>query len=477
MGFASLAFAAFSIVAVAVFHLVRSPRWRVAATIALNFLFLSSFIDSPFQAIPLAGFVVLGYAAVVTARRMGRAVYFFLLAAIILLFVWLKQYAIVAFLPELPFAYSVIGLSYMLFRVIHLVVDVRQGFLAAPSFGRYLAYVFFFLGLVSGPIQRYEDFDRQLTAPALPRDSDRIYRAFQRLLWGLFLVAVLSHLTEYLFRHTESRVAPGLSSLYGGLEVIFAMTCLTFLIHLYVNFCGYMEMVIGIGMLCGFDLPENFNRPYLASDFLDLWARWHMTLSNWFKTYLFNPSLKFLAGRGGAPAMLPYWSVLAFFLTFSVMGIWHGSTIAFLCYGLALGLGASVNKLYHVEMVRRLGKARYRALAARWWYVCASRSMAISYFAVVLAAFWLPQGGVFSLLSYRGAGILAFAFAGIAGVIFIVNLLLLPVPAMLRRFRFPTFSATRRAAPFVTGLQFAIVVMMIAAVDAGSVPEFVYRVF
>src|ERR1700743_635640 len=114
-----------------------------------------------------------------------------------------------------------------------------------------------------------------------------------------------------------------------------------------------------------------------------------MTLSEWFKTYLFNPLMKFLATRVTAPALLPYLGVVAFFVTFFVMGVWHGSTGVFVIYGLVMGAGASLNKLWQVFMTKRLGKKRYKAVGASFAYASLARGLLVAFFALALTAPWV----------------------------------------------------------------------------------------
>src|SRR5260370_33440031 len=109
-----------------------------------------------------------------------------------------------------------------------------------------------------------------------------------------------------------------------------------------------MDIVIGKGVLRGQELAENFDRPFSARTFLEFWQRWHMTLSQWFKISLFNPLVMLLMSCFPAPALTAYLGVLAFFITFLVMGIWHGTTAVFVVYGLLMGAGASINKLWQV---------------------------------------------------------------------------------------------------------------------------------
>jgi len=149
-----------------------------------------------------------------------------------------------------------------------------------------------------------------------------------------------------------------------------------------------MDIAIAAGLTTGVRLPENFERPLLSRNFLDVWSRWHITLSEWFKFYVFNPSLKAMLERGPAPSVAPWLAAIAFFLTFFIMGVWHGRTTAMVSYGLVLGAGVSVNKLYQVWMAKRLGKKRHAALNARPGYQLASRSLAIAYFVSALVFLW-----------------------------------------------------------------------------------------
>ncbi len=161
----------------------------------------------------------------------------------------------------------------------------------------------------------------------------------------------------------------------------YAASAVAYTFYLYYNFSGYMDIVIGIGWLLGQNLPENFNRPFAARNIFEFWSRWHITtLSEWFKTYLFNPLMKFLAGHVAAPVWLPYLGVIAFFVTFFVMGVWHGSTGVFVIYGLVMGAGASINKLFQVFMAQQLGKKQYKAVSESFAYATLARGLMFAFF-------------------------------------------------------------------------------------------------
>lgn len=178
-----------------------------------------------------------------------------------------------------------------------------------------------------------------------------------------------------------------------------------------------MDIVIGVGRLCGFVIPENFNRPYAARNLLDLWSRWHMTLTDWFKTYLFNPLLKVLSEAWGTPTRLPYLGVVAFFVSFLVMGMWHGSRNIFVVYGLLQGAGVAINKLYQVEAARRLGKKEYGALCKMGSYRHLMRGICIAFFAVAVSCLWLSEDEASALTSLTGLATALVGFALLAGAI------------------------------------------------------------
>jgi alginate O-acetyltransferase complex protein AlgI len=484
MEFDSIEFAAFCAAAVTVLNLVRGQRARVLAILTLSAIFLASFAATASLAIPLVGFVIVGYGAILISARVGPKSLLVLVAAVVALFVWLKQYTVVSFVPPLGFPYLLLGLSYILFRIVHLMVDVNQKAQAAPGFLDYVAYVFFFLTFVSGPIERYEDFARHTSEPRLPRSTGEIHTAFNRIVWGFFLVAVVTKITFYVFGHIEPRFYElmAVGRLSATAVVLYAAAVATFATHLYLNFVGYMEMVIGVGLLCGFRIAENFDRPYLSENFLDFWSRWHITLSNWFRFYVFNPTLKSLSERWGSPATMPYLGVIAFFVTFLVMGIWHGSSAIYVFYGLFLGFGMAANKLYQVEMVRRFGRPTYRALCARAWYRHLCRALTLAYFAIALTCVWLAPARSSAMASATGLAVGAAAFLILTLGIFVLSAGLACVQPLYDRarraihrlgFGIDGVSALR---PVWTGVKLFVVVN-IALIAGGSAPEFVYKVF
>ena len=157
---------------------------------------------------------------------------------------------------------------------------------------------------------------------------------------------------------------------------------------LYANFSGYIDIVIALARLMRVRLPENFDRPFSASSFLDFWSRWHITLSTWLKTYVYNPLLMALMRRISSIRLEPFLGVFCFFVTFFLVGIWHGRTSEFVLFGALQGGGISINKLWQLGLAQALGRKGYKALAKNPIYVAFGRGLTFSWFAFTLFWFW-----------------------------------------------------------------------------------------
>ena len=417
MSFTSIQFLLFVAAVVLLYQASRvAPYRRVVRTLA-NLVFIASFATDLRAALPLLGFLAWSYLWVELARRQRSTTMLALgIVAVLTPFILLKRFSFLDCLPSLPFPYLVVGLSYILFRVLHLMIDAHGGELerrvpVEPFFN----YTCDFLCFVSGPIQRFQDYlaDRQAPDPGL--DDQTVFAAFSRIIAGFIKIAVISAIANYAFLNLSERLLlprPDVAGL--RLAALYGLSVIAFVYYLYYNFSGYMDVVIGIGRLLGQRLPENFDRPFTARNFLEFWQRWHMTLSNWFKLYLFNPLVGALAGRFTSRAAAPYLGVIAFFVTFGVMGVWHGTTTVFVIYGLLMGAGASANKLWQVALTRRLGKQGYRRLAENPLYLYGCRGVTYAYFAVAVTCLWVDMRQLADLLHALGVAGLVASFLMIA---------------------------------------------------------------
>lgn len=452
------------------------PAWmpRDLILLAASLGFVAVALD-PLSLAGMTVFVLAGFGLLwAVARQRTPGVLAAAVATAVVLF-WLLGENDVALgaalgLPR-PEPVVLLGLSYVMFRIVHLLVDTGQGEMPAPVGLRgYLGYLLFFPNFLAGPIQRYEDLAPQLVAPAPSPAWQDVRAGLARMLAGGFSIVVLSGLAFEVFQRGREAIGDGGAS--GGLAL--GVATLAFSAYLYASFAGYMGVVVGLGRLLGIVVPENFDRPWLARNFLEFWARWHITLSEWFKFYLFNPATKELLRIVDRPAAAPWLGAIGYFLTFFVMGIWHGTSLSFGVYGLLLALGVSLNKAWQVLMVQRLGRRAYTALSGRRWYGVAARTAALSWFAIALVLVWSDLDKLSAIAGAIGVTGIA---AGIGLVLAVVGIgaVLGPLVTMVSEGWRGLARGTGTAwpVPFVQAGAIACYVL----VWRGIVPELIYQRF
>ncbi len=384
---ASFLFVAFGLAVALVSNFSRSRIWRSAVLLAASALFLCCLARDPRTLLPLMGFLLLGYTGLFLLQRGVSKSSMWSILAVICVYIWLKQYT---FLPQAIFLrspYLTLGLSYIFFRVLHLLIETGDGTQKQPlgPFA-FLMYCLNFTTFVSGPIQRYEDFARdQFAAEPIPLGPRVIGLQLERIIRGFFKVNVMALLLHALQLDALEQIthpyAPLQLRLWAALRL-----AVIYPLFLYCNFSGYIDIVIAIARLMRLRLPENFNRPFSASSCIDFWNRWHMTLSNWLKTYVYNPLLIALMGRFSSLTLQPFLGIVCFFVTFFLIGVWHGRTSEFIFFGVLTGAGMSVNKLWQLSMARWLGRKGYKKLAENSVYVAFGRGLNFVWFAFTF--FW-----------------------------------------------------------------------------------------
>jgi alginate O-acetyltransferase complex protein AlgI len=383
----SLRFLLFVLAAALVFNLSTANWWRMAVLLIVNVVFLASFSHGLGSLVPYAGFIGLGFLAqYVTRNGAAPKLFLALLAMTLAAFFWLKRYTFVPSIAYIPFPYVLIGLSYVFFRVLHLIIDSHQGSIERPIGPiSYLNYTLNFTSLTSGPIQRYQDYHRS-EPQCLPLNLPVLGAALERIVRGYFKVAVVSMLLSSAHHQSIDGLANSQmlwDRVWSGMLI-----AAIYPVYLFFNFSGYVDVVIGAARLFRIELPENFDRPFSSLNFIEFWSRWHITLSNWLKTYVYNPLMLAALSRITAPRLAPYVSVGAFFVTFFLVGLWHGQTSEFLFFGFLQGGGVALNKLYQLVMQDRLGRKGYRALAANKFYQACSRGLTFTWFSFTLFWFW-----------------------------------------------------------------------------------------
>ena len=223
-----------------------------------------------------------------------------------------------------------IGISFFTFQALGYFFDVYYKKIEAENdLLTYALFISFFPSILSGPINKASLVIPQLKNMRPYFDYGKAIGGLKMLLWGMFLkVVVADRVALYV-----DTVLPNYMN-YTGVTCFIASIFYT--IQIYADFAGYSLMAIGVGKVLGFELTENFRRPYFAVSVTDFWRRWHISLSTWLKDYVYIPM-----GGSKCSKMHNYWNI---FVTFLVSGIWHGANWTFIVWGIWHGIAQIIEK-------------------------------------------------------------------------------------------------------------------------------------
>ena len=224
-----------------------------------------------------------------------------------------------------------IGISFFTFQALGYLWDIyykRQE--AERDFLTYALFVSFFPSILSGPINKASLIIPQLKSLRPYFDYGKAVEGLKMLLWGMFMKVVVA-----------DRVALYVDTVLSSYENYTGTSCfvasLLYTVQIYADFAGYSRMAIGVGKVLGFELTENFRRPYFAVSVTDFWHRWHISLSTWLKDYVYIPM-----GGSRCSKLRNYWNI---FVTFLVSGIWHGANWTFIVWGCMHGICQIIEKM------------------------------------------------------------------------------------------------------------------------------------
>jgi alginate O-acetyltransferase complex protein AlgI len=233
-----------------------------------------------------------------------------------------------------------IGISFIIFEKITYLVDIRRGICApAESFFRYLYFVFFFPKLLAGPIIKYHELQPQLAARA-PINSELVALGIERFATGVVKKVLLADPAAAISDQVFALPSTAIGQIDAWIGAIF------FTAQVYFDFSAYSDMALGLAMMLGFRLRENFNFPYIAIGITDFWRRWHISLSSWIREYLYIP----LGGSHG-PAWRTYFNLL---ICFMASGLWHGAGWTFLAWGAFHGFFLVIEKAFAARWLKAL---------------------------------------------------------------------------------------------------------------------------
>ena len=233
-----------------------------------------------------------------------------------------------------------IGISFYTFQSMSYTIDLYRGETAMQkSYINYAAYVSMFPQLVAGPIVRYDDVAEELNHRAVT--LEKVGEGAYLFALGLAKKALLANNIGVLWTQVKEKAGAG------SIPAVTAwLGILAFTFQIYFDFSGYSDMARGMGRMLGFTFPENFNYPYTAKSVTDFWRRWHMTLSSWFKSYVYIP----LGGNRKGP----FHTARNLLITWMLTGFWHGASWNFLLWGLYFGLLLTIEKFFLAKYLEKL---------------------------------------------------------------------------------------------------------------------------
>ncbi len=217
-----------------------------------------------------------------------------------------------------------VGISFYTFQALGYIIDVYRGeIFAEKNFFRYALFVSFFPQLVAGPIERSRNLLKQLVVLPSKISFEEFKEGTLLILWGYFLKVVLA-----------DRIAIFVDTVYGDIDTytgcFLVVATVLFAVQIYCDFAGYSIIAMGTARILGIRLMENFNAPYFAMSVAEFWRRWHISLSGWFRDYLYIP-----LGGNRKGRIRKYINIL---ITFGVSGLWHGADWSYVVWGLLNGI-------------------------------------------------------------------------------------------------------------------------------------------
>ena len=238
---------------------------------------------------------------------------------------------------EIDYKFGFLGISYITFKVMQILVEIKDNMIKDVNFIDYLSFMIFFPTLSSGPIDRSRRFIKDIEKTISKTEYlDNLGKGIEYILQGLVYKIILSQL---IFDKTNIIS-----------EATYTTKNLTIYMYLYgfylfFDFAGYSLMAVGVSKIFGIDTPMNFNKPFLAKDMKDFWNRWHMSLSHWFRDFVFSRLVFAMFKKKIFKSSLTT-AMVAYIVNMTLMGVWHGINFSYLLYGLYHGIILAITEYF-----------------------------------------------------------------------------------------------------------------------------------
>lgn len=273
-----------------------------------------------------------------------------------------------------------LGISYLTFRAVQVIIEIYDGIITEVPFWEFTAYLLFFPCISSGPIDRSRRFHEDVSCIYPRREyldllGDGVWKLLLGMVYKFVLAGIFDQWMEMAGSGTAWYAVAGYTYAYG--------------IHMFFDFAGYSLMAVGTSYILGIRTPDNFRMPFISKDMKDFWDRWHITLSHWFRDFIFSRfmmnSIKkkwFKTRLRGAAA--------GFIVNMFIMGVWHGITLSYILYGLYHGILLALTEVYQKK------SKFYKVNKNKTWYKIGSWVLTMQF---VMFGFLIFSGKLLDILS------------------------------------------------------------------------------
>ncbi|SFG81873.1 membrane protein involved in D-alanine export [Lachnospiraceae bacterium C7] len=329
--------------------------------VTLIFVFLA-LSKSPMAILYLALFCAFEYAIlklyVYLYEKNGReAKTYYLFVVLSLLPLTLNK--VLPLLPGNLKVFAFLGISYMTFKGTQMVIEIYDGLIKKISLFDFLYLFLFFPTITSGPIDRSRRFEEEIHTK-LPRKKyiENLGEGIYRILLGIMYKTVFAAIFyQFMLRigKTDTVLSlVGYMYMYG--------------FYMFFDFAGYSHMAVGTGYIFGITLPENFNKPFVSLDMKEFWDRWHISLSHWFRDFIFTRIVMKMA-ENKFPKKKLHRASIAFLINMSVMGVWHGLSLNYIVYGIYHGVLLALTEIYQKKVKFHKKNKKKKWYKAIQWFV------------------------------------------------------------------------------------------------------------